>query len=160
MDTRAGEWSRWAPTASSSWTIGVEEEVMLLDPSDWALASEADMVVEVSHDAHARIPAEHVRGRGGSEEVRIGHAVDLRADEAQATDNVRPDTFALSAADRHADDDVAHQVQDAVIAEVVLRAEEARVVPEVHFPAHDASAHAPGADAEGPAAVVEAAPEG
>jgi len=45
MDTRAGEWSRWAPMASSSWTIGVEEEVMLLDPSDWALASEADAVM-------------------------------------------------------------------------------------------------------------------
>ncbi len=40
-----GEWSRWAPTASSSWTIGVEEEVMLLDPTDWALASEADAVM-------------------------------------------------------------------------------------------------------------------
>jgi carboxylate-amine ligase len=40
-----GEWSRWAPAAGSSWTIGVEEEVMLLDPSDWALASEADAVM-------------------------------------------------------------------------------------------------------------------
>ncbi len=45
MDTRAGEWSRWAPATGSSWTIGVEEEVMLLDPSDWALASEADAVM-------------------------------------------------------------------------------------------------------------------
>ncbi|MFI4991011.1 MAG: YbdK family carboxylate-amine ligase [Solirubrobacterales bacterium] len=45
IDTRAGEWSRWAPAAGASWTIGVEEEVMLLDPSDWALASEADAVM-------------------------------------------------------------------------------------------------------------------
>lgn len=40
-----GEWSRWAPAGGSSWTIGIEEEVMLLDPSDWALASEADAVM-------------------------------------------------------------------------------------------------------------------
>ena len=40
-----GEWSRWAPKADTSWTIGVEEEVMLLDPSDWALASRADAVM-------------------------------------------------------------------------------------------------------------------
>ncbi|HTZ87021.1 MAG TPA: YbdK family carboxylate-amine ligase [Solirubrobacteraceae bacterium] len=45
MEQHAGEWSHWAPTASSAWTIGVEEEVMLLDPSDWALASEADAVM-------------------------------------------------------------------------------------------------------------------
>jgi carboxylate-amine ligase len=40
-----GEWSRWAPAGDSSWTIGIEEEVMLLDPTDWALASEADAVM-------------------------------------------------------------------------------------------------------------------
>lgn len=40
-----GEWSRWAPAGGSSWTIGIEEEVMLLDPTDWALASEADAVM-------------------------------------------------------------------------------------------------------------------
>jgi glutamate---cysteine ligase / carboxylate-amine ligase len=41
-----GAWSRWAPNnAGASWTIGVEEEVMLLDPSGWALASRADAVM-------------------------------------------------------------------------------------------------------------------
>lgn len=40
-----GEWSRWAPAGGPSWTIGIEEEVMLLDPTDWALASEADAVM-------------------------------------------------------------------------------------------------------------------
>ncbi|HUA75994.1 MAG TPA: YbdK family carboxylate-amine ligase [Solirubrobacteraceae bacterium] len=42
----AGDWSRWAPAgAGASWTIGIEEEVMLLDPGDWSLASEADAVM-------------------------------------------------------------------------------------------------------------------
>ncbi len=40
-----GAWSRWAPTPRAAWTVGVEEEVMLLDPSDWALASQADAVM-------------------------------------------------------------------------------------------------------------------
>ncbi len=43
---RPGAWSRWSPAAeASSWTIGVEEEVMLLDPAAWSLASKADAVM-------------------------------------------------------------------------------------------------------------------
>ena len=37
-------WARW-PAAVSPWTVGVEEEVRLLDPSDWSLASQADAVM-------------------------------------------------------------------------------------------------------------------
>ena len=41
-----GAWSRWSPAAEqSAWTVGVEEEVMLLDPHGWALASRADAVM-------------------------------------------------------------------------------------------------------------------
>lgn len=40
-----GGWSQWA-AGEESWTIGVEEEIMLLDPSDWSLASRADAVIE------------------------------------------------------------------------------------------------------------------
>ncbi len=40
-----GSWSQWAPAGGTPWTIGVEEEVMLLDPSDWSLASKADTVI-------------------------------------------------------------------------------------------------------------------
>jgi glutamate---cysteine ligase / carboxylate-amine ligase len=40
-----GSWSDWAPAGGIPWTIGVEEEVMLLDPSDWSLASQADAVM-------------------------------------------------------------------------------------------------------------------
>ena len=32
----AREWSTWQP--STPYTIGLEEEVMLLDPEDWTLA--------------------------------------------------------------------------------------------------------------------------
>ena len=41
---RPGSWSVWAPAGVTPWTVGVEEEVMLLDPSDWTLASQADTV--------------------------------------------------------------------------------------------------------------------
>ena len=39
-------WSDWAPAGVTPWTVGVEEEVMLLDPSDWSLASRADAVMK------------------------------------------------------------------------------------------------------------------
>jgi carboxylate-amine ligase len=41
----AGAWSEWAPSGLKPWTVGVEEEVMLLDPSTWSLASRADAVI-------------------------------------------------------------------------------------------------------------------
>jgi carboxylate-amine ligase len=44
-DPRPGSWSTWAPALGAPWTVGVEEEVMLLDPSDWSLASRADAVM-------------------------------------------------------------------------------------------------------------------
>jgi carboxylate-amine ligase len=38
-------WSRWAANPGAPWTVGVEEEVMLLDPTDWSLASRADSLM-------------------------------------------------------------------------------------------------------------------
>ena len=38
------EWARWQP--SEPYSIGVEEEVMILDPSDWTLAHETEEVFE------------------------------------------------------------------------------------------------------------------
>jgi carboxylate-amine ligase len=39
-------WAEWNPDAAQSpWTVGIEEEVMLLDPHDWALASRIDDVL-------------------------------------------------------------------------------------------------------------------
>ncbi len=37
-------WAAW--TASDSYTLGVEEEIMLLDPSDWSLAQEIERVLD------------------------------------------------------------------------------------------------------------------
>jgi glutamate---cysteine ligase / carboxylate-amine ligase len=39
-------WAEWRPHASgAAYTVGVEEEVMLLDPQDWSLAQEVDRVL-------------------------------------------------------------------------------------------------------------------
>src|SRR5262249_42690037 len=81
-------------------------------------------------------------------------------DEADAAEHIRPYAFPVRTADGHAYDHVTHQVQHAVIAEVGLRAEEARVVPEVDFAANDSAAHGARAHAERAAAVVNAAAEG
>jgi carboxylate-amine ligase len=41
-------WAEWNPAAAEQpWTVGVEEEVMLLDPRDWSLASRIDDVLAV-----------------------------------------------------------------------------------------------------------------
>jgi glutamate---cysteine ligase / carboxylate-amine ligase len=44
--TATRRWSDWAPNGVTPWTVGVEEEVMLLDPTDWSLASRADAVMK------------------------------------------------------------------------------------------------------------------
>jgi glutamate---cysteine ligase / carboxylate-amine ligase len=44
--TTGPRWSDWAPNGVTPWTVGVEEEVMLLDPTDWSLASRADAVMK------------------------------------------------------------------------------------------------------------------
>jgi len=44
--TALPHWARWNPAgAESPWTLGLEEEVMLVDPHDWALASRIDDVL-------------------------------------------------------------------------------------------------------------------
>ena len=49
-------WAEWSQAgASSPWTIGLEEEVMLLDPGDWSLASRIDDVLP----ALSRTVADH-----------------------------------------------------------------------------------------------------
>jgi carboxylate-amine ligase len=40
-----GEWARW-PVERTPWTVGIEEEVMLLDPETWALAQCVEDVLD------------------------------------------------------------------------------------------------------------------
>lgn len=53
-------WAQWSPVgASAPWTVGVEEEVMLLDPQGWELASRSDEVLAaLSPDLLSRACAE------------------------------------------------------------------------------------------------------
>jgi glutamate---cysteine ligase / carboxylate-amine ligase len=45
------EWSSWRP--SEAYTVGIEEEVMLLDPSTWALTQRADEVLSQASEGLA-----------------------------------------------------------------------------------------------------------
>jgi glutamate---cysteine ligase / carboxylate-amine ligase len=46
--TAVSEWAEWRPHASGAdFTIGIEEEVMLLHPHDWSLAQQIDRVLPV-----------------------------------------------------------------------------------------------------------------
>jgi carboxylate-amine ligase len=51
----AGDWSAWNPHPSGdSYTVGVEEEVMLLHPQDWSLAQLIDTVLSRLNPSFAR----------------------------------------------------------------------------------------------------------
>jgi carboxylate-amine ligase len=39
------DWSQWRPHRSEDFTLGVEEEIMLLNPHDWSLAQQVDRVL-------------------------------------------------------------------------------------------------------------------
>ncbi len=45
-DRPVPDWARWNPAAAERpWTVGVEEEVMLLDPGDWGISNRVDEVL-------------------------------------------------------------------------------------------------------------------
>jgi glutamate---cysteine ligase / carboxylate-amine ligase len=53
--SRSPAWARWSGAAAvSPWTVGVEEEVMLLDPLTWAVANRIDDVLEALPTSVAR----------------------------------------------------------------------------------------------------------
>ncbi|MEA2266817.1 MAG: glutamate---cysteine ligase / carboxylate-amine ligase [Solirubrobacteraceae bacterium] len=65
------DWARWDEQAASSpWTIGIEEEVMLLDPDRWALDAQIDTVLPALPDGLAS----HVGAEthGSALELRTG----------------------------------------------------------------------------------------
>ena len=48
-------WARWNDELGQRYTLGVEEEVMLLDPTDWSLAQSSDRLLEqLSNELSAR----------------------------------------------------------------------------------------------------------
>ena len=72
------DWSRWQP--SDAFTVGVEEEVMLIDPRDWSLAQEADRVIE-------QLPPVirgHTTGETHRAAIELSTGVHGRVDEAAA----------------------------------------------------------------------------
>jgi carboxylate-amine ligase len=94
-------WARWNPAgAEAPWTLGLEEEVMLLEPATWELASRIDDVLPVlsaTVAAHAAAethgsaielftrPHQTVAAAAGElEALRRGLAADLRPLELRA----------------------------------------------------------------------------
>ncbi len=52
-------WAAWGAGTGSAWSLGVEEEVMLLDPSTWHLASRIDeLLPTLPADLHGFVSAE------------------------------------------------------------------------------------------------------
>jgi carboxylate-amine ligase len=73
-------WAEWNPAAADTpWTVGIEEEVMLLDPRDWALAFRIDDVLPALPAAIADHAAAETHGAAlelaGSPHATVGAAV-------------------------------------------------------------------------------------
>src|SRR5690348_14213390 len=79
------------------------------------VAANADVIVEESHRAHAEVVAEAVVRRRN---VKGRSAVDLRPDQTKAARDKRTEAGPEGAADGDPDDDVPHQIDDAVVAEI------------------------------------------
>src|SRR6185436_15289857 len=133
--------------------VDVGRRAVVLERAQVAqVAAQTEVLVEESHHAKAGVPAEVVARRADREK---NPTVNLRANEAETGGDVRSDAAAMRAADRNADDQVAHHVDDAVGAEIRAGPKEARAVSEVDLAAEYAAAHRAGGDAEARAAVVE-----
>lgn len=91
--TALPHWARWnSESAASPWTVGVEEEVMLLDPRDWSLASRIDDVLPALPAEVAERAAAETHGSAlelaSRPQLTVGAAIDelasLRAGLAAA----------------------------------------------------------------------------
>src|SRR5215471_1413966 len=77
----------------------------------------------------------------------------MRANESEAAGHVRPEPAAVRSTNRHADDQVAHQIELVIAADVCVISEEIRVEAEARFATDDTRAHAAGVHTESTAGV-------
>src|SRR5215211_1187639 len=68
-------WARWKSDASRLYTVGVEDEVMLLDPADWSLAQASDDVL--AHLARDFAPSAQAETHASVVEVATGVQTDV-----------------------------------------------------------------------------------
>jgi carboxylate-amine ligase len=93
---RAGHWSEWRPHPSGvEYTLGVEEEVMLVHPGNWALAHQIDRVLpSLPEELRGHVTAEtHMStlelATGVHDDVRAS-AAELRLLRSQLDDSLAP----------------------------------------------------------------------
>ncbi len=80
----SGHWSDWSPAgAEAPWTVGIEEEVMLLEPNGWNLTSRSEEVLAALPDSVTERTAAETHGSA------LELATHPQADIASATDELR-----------------------------------------------------------------------
>ena len=102
----APSWARWNGGLDQRYTLGVEEEVMLLDPLDWSLAQSSDQVLPLLSDelsAHMS-PETHAAvlelATGVHDDVD-GAVAELAALRSRLADELRPAGLTVAAAGMH-----------------------------------------------------------
>jgi glutamate---cysteine ligase / carboxylate-amine ligase len=102
----APSWARWNGEFDQRYTLGVEEEVMLLDPLDWSLAQSSDQVLPLLSDelsAHMS-PETHAAvlelATGVHDDVD-GAVAELAALRSRLADELLPAGLTVAAAGMH-----------------------------------------------------------
>jgi carboxylate-amine ligase len=102
----APNWARWNGELDQRYTLGVEEEVMLLDPANWSLAQSSDQVLALLSDAlsahtspetHAAV-LELATGVHSDVDGAVAELVTLRR---RLADELRPAGLTVAAAGMH-----------------------------------------------------------
>jgi carboxylate-amine ligase len=78
------EWARWPGTDEACWTIGVEEEVMLLHPGGWGLAQKIDEVLGALAPVQRRQMSSETHSAAIELQTGIHRTVDTAVDELRA----------------------------------------------------------------------------
>ena len=100
------EWAGWnVDPERPAWTVGIEEEVMLLDPRDWRLAHVMDeLLPELSPGLAEKVSAEtrlHAGARNGVHSTVREAVAELGALRASLAGELRPLGLAAAAAGTH-----------------------------------------------------------
>jgi carboxylate-amine ligase len=100
------EWAQWHVGRSSPWTLGIEEEVMLLDPTTWSLAYVIDdLLPTLSPELAASVAAETHAGTlelaTGVHETVADAVLELAGLREQLTDELAAGGLTAAAAGTH-----------------------------------------------------------
>jgi len=91
--SRQPRWARWPGAGQADWTLGVEEEVMLLHPGGWTLAQKIDEVLDALDDTQRRHMSSETHSAAIELQTGIHRTVETAVGELRALRRSLHDTL-------------------------------------------------------------------